>query len=37
MGIRQKDFDYTLQGAEMRTCESARRRIKPQERAIVDE
>lgn len=37
MGIRQKDFDYTLQGAEMHTRESAGLRTKPQERAITDE
>ena len=37
MGIRQKDFDYTPQGVELRTRESAVRRTKPQDRAIADE
>ena len=37
MGIRQKDFDYTPQGVELRTRGSAEWRIKPQEGASVDE
>ncbi len=37
MGIRQKDFDYTPQGVELRMRESAARCTKSQERAIADE